>query len=58
MTEEERVIWDLLIEAHNKFVELDITHPNERTEWVDAIHKAQYVIGFRILRRDYKEDFK
>jgi len=48
---------DLLVEAHNNFIELDKTHPMEITEWVSNLHKLQDLLGARVLRRDYPETF-
>jgi hypothetical protein len=57
-TEDEKIIMDLLVEAHNKFVELDRTHAMEITEWVSSFHKLQDLLGARVLRRDYPETFR
>jgi hypothetical protein len=56
-TEKEQKIIDLLVEAHNNFIELDRTHPMEITEWVGSFHKLQDLLGARVLRRDYPETF-
>jgi len=48
---------DLIVKAHNLFIELEQTHPNDIPEWVDGIHKAQGILSMRILRRDYPESF-
>ena len=57
MNEDEREIMNLLVEAHNKFTEMESTHPNKISEWVDSIHRLQDLLGMRILRRDYPRDF-
>lgn len=51
----EKQISDRLCEAMNLFNELDSQHPSEMHDFVDGIHKCQYVLGMRILRRDYPE---
>jgi len=56
-TDKEQKIMDLLVEAHNNFIELDITHPTEKNEWVSNFHKLQDLLGARVLRRDYPETF-
>jgi len=56
-TDKEQKIMDLLVEAHNNFIELDKTHPMEITEWVSNLHKLQDLLGARVLRRDYPETF-
>jgi len=56
-TDKEKKVMDLLVEAHNKFLELEPTHPTEITEWVSNFHKLQDLLGARVLRRDYPETF-
>ncbi len=56
-TDEEQKVMDLLVEAHNKFIELDSTHPMEVAEWVSNFHRLQDLLGARVLRRDYPNAF-
>ena len=56
-TQEEKQIMDLIVDAHNKFLQLKQTHPNEINEWINGIHYLQNVLGWRILRRDYPAEF-
>jgi len=56
-TPQEVEIMELLIIAHNKFCQLQSTHPSEATDWQNGIHRLQAVMGLRILRRDYPEEF-
>jgi len=53
---EERVS-NLILEAHEAFVDLEQTHPDDIKDWVQAVHSMQKIIGMRILRRDYPEQF-
>lgn len=57
-TEEEQEIINAMVAAHNKFVTLIQTHPNDMEIWVDGIHKCESVLQSRILRRDYPEVFQ
>ena len=57
MTEEEKLIMNYLIEAHNLYVKLDIQHPSDINEWTNSIHDLQKIIGMRILRREHSEIF-
>ncbi len=57
-TAQEQEIMDLIVKSHNLFVKLERQHPNEITEWVKCIHDLQNILGWRILRRDYPNDFK
>jgi len=57
LTLEERKIMNLLVDAHNLFIKIEATHPNDINEWVEGIHKCQHVLQKRILRRDYPDTF-
>ena len=54
-TEQEEEIMNLLVEAHNKFVEMEQMHPDDMREWVDGIHKCQNVLKGRVVTRDYPD---
>lgn len=56
-TKDEKKIMDLLVEAHDRFNKMKRTHPDEMREWVVGIHSLQNVLGWRILRRDYPDEF-
>lgn len=56
-TEEEGVIFDLIREVHHKYIELPVTHPSDRQDWIGAIHVLQRLMGQRILRREHPEFF-
>ena len=57
-TIEEQKVLDLMLEAHSRFLELNVTHISETTDWVNAIHQLQHLLSARVLRRDYPETFK
>lgn len=48
---EETQIVFLLAKSFNLFVKLDKQHPSEVSEFGEAIHKAQLIIGMRVARR-------
>lgn len=56
-TKQEEEIMNLLVEAHNKFVEMEQMHPDGTREWVDGIHKCQNVLKTRVVTRDYPDTF-
>ncbi len=56
-TKEESEICDLILDAHNKFCELESTHPDEARQWLDGIQSIQSVLMNRVIRRDYPEHF-
>lgn len=53
----EKEIMNSLVNAVNLFSKLKQTHPSDRKDFVDGIHICQKVLGMRILRRDYPENF-
>ena len=55
LTEEEGVAADALVAAWNAFAQLERDHPDELSDFRDAIHRAQYVIAARIARRHYPD---
>lgn len=57
LTTEEGFVMDHLIEAWNHFVSLKREHPSEINDFADGIHKCQYQLAMRILRRDYPEGY-
>ena len=44
-----------LIEAYNKFKDLERTHDAELVEFSQGIHACQALLSVRISRRDYPE---
>ena len=56
-TPEEKKVSNLLVDAHNMFIELEETHPSEKLEWLTHIHGLQNILSMRILRRDYPQTF-
>lgn len=56
-TIEEEEIMRFLTMAHNNFIKLERTHPQEIDEWITSVHRLQDLLGMRILRRDYPETF-
>ena len=53
LNEDEGEIMDLLIKAWNKYIKLEVQHPNETNDFATGIHICQHLLGVRILRRDY-----
>lgn len=51
LTFAEKRVLHYLREAHNRFQALPDKHPAEDREWVDAIHRMQNLIAFRVARR-------
>ena len=51
MTKLEKKILTHLAHAWSLFLKLDKQHPDEERDFVDGIHKCQYLIGMRIARK-------
>jgi protein-arginine kinase activator protein McsA len=49
--EKEKKILDYLTGAYNEFIKLERQHPDELRDFVDGIHKCQYLIGMRFARK-------
>lgn len=56
-TVDEKIISELLVEAHNKYAILPTQHPSDINEWVYALHSLQKLLAMRLVRRDYPNDF-
>ena len=54
---DEKEIMDALVKAHNIFNELKPTHPLHKKDFVDGVHKCQYVLIHRVMQRDYPKEF-
>jgi hypothetical protein len=52
---EENEIVELLGKAYKLFVHLEPQHPDETNDFMDGLHRLQYVMGMRILRRELPE---
>jgi hypothetical protein len=57
LTEQEGKIMDLLVEAWCEFIKLEKQHSCEINDFSDGIHKCEYVLSMRVLRRDYPEGY-
>lgn len=53
LTDQEGKVMDTLVTAWNEYTKLERQHPSEIDDFADGIHKCQYDLCMRILRRDY-----
>lgn len=51
LTSTEKEVLNALVEAWNRFLLLSVDHPNERREFLSAIHRAQALVAVRVARR-------
>lgn len=52
MTEQENEVFDLLVSAHNKYMQLPVQHPDDHSEWVLSLHRLQEKIMIRKTVRE------
>ena len=52
---EEQEIMDHLVEAWNAFIRLPMQHASDESEFCVSIHKLEYLLGIRIVRRERPE---
>jgi len=57
LTEQEGRVMDSLVEAWNTFAKIERTHPSELSDFADGIHKCQYQLTMRVMRRDYPDGY-
>ena len=55
--EAEQEITNYLVKAYNAFIELEPTHPMHLDEFVEGIHRCEFIIMHRIVQRDYPKEF-
>lgn len=55
LNEQEGKVMDALLLAYEEFCKLDKQHPNESVDFTNGIHQCQYILGLRIVRKDYPE---
>lgn len=53
LTSEEREALDALVVAANIFGKLERQHPDELRDFVDGIHRCQYLLAMRVARRAF-----
>lgn len=55
LTEAEGKVLDALVEAVVAFGQLESQHPDETPDFVDGIHRCQYLLAMRVARRAFPE---
>lgn len=58
LTEGEKRVVQHLADAWNEFVKQPVEHPDDISEFKDAIHRAQNLIAYRVAKRAEPEVFK
>jgi len=57
LTTREGIVMDHLVDAWNEFMNLERQHPDEVDDFRNGLHRCQYALTMRILRRDYPEGY-
>jgi hypothetical protein len=55
LTTQELKVMDSISQAYHEFLTLDSQHPNELTDFVNAIHTLQGILAMRVVRRGYSD---
>jgi hypothetical protein len=57
MTEQEKEIMRLIVDAHNMYCNLEGYHPDDISEWCEKIHDLQRMLMSRVAVRQEPELF-
>jgi len=55
LTEQELKVMDNICEGYTEFLKLDLQHPSEMGDFVNAIHVIQGILAMRVIRREHSE---
>lgn len=55
LTAQEGAVMDGLLAAVDAFGKLDRQHPDEERDFVDGVHRCQYLLALRVARRAFPE---
>lgn len=55
LTKSEQSVMNSMMDAYNKFLQLERQHPDEMRDFVDGIHRCQDVLALRVVRRAYPD---
>jgi hypothetical protein len=55
MLKQEQLVMDNICKAYSEFLKLEMQHPSEMKDFVNAIHTIQGILGMRIVRRNYSD---
>lgn len=53
LTEQEIKVMDKICEGYSEFLKLEMQHPCEMQDFVNAIHSIQSILALRVVRRSY-----
>lgn len=53
LTEQELNVMNRICEGYNEFLKLEMQHPSEMQDFVNAIHDIQSILAMRVIRREY-----
>lgn len=58
LTPEEERVMEKIVEAHNLFTRLPLSHFTEPERWEKAVHELQTILFQRRLKREHPEYFR
>ena len=53
LTDQEIKVMDKILEGYNEWLRLEMTHPAEMQDFINAVHTVQQLLAMRVIRRDY-----
>lgn len=53
LTKEEQTVMDRTLFALEGFKSLEVQHPDEKGEFINAVHQIQGILAMRVVRRSY-----
>lgn len=55
LTDQELLVMDSITQGYSEWLKLEMTHPCEMQDFVNAIHTIQSILAMRVIRRSYPE---
>ena len=55
LTDQESLVMDSISQGYNEWLKLEMTHPCEMQDFVNAIHNIQSILAMRVIRKNYPE---
>jgi hypothetical protein len=55
LTDQELKVMDEICHGYSEWLKLEMTHPSDMQDFVNAIHTIQGILAMRVIRRGYPE---
>lgn len=53
LMDQELLVMDSITQGYNEWLKLEMTHPYEMQDFINAIHNIQSILAMRVIRRSY-----